>query len=204
VDVRPIAAAPRSVDEVLALLNELPKPVTLPCLLESLPRPLAIQATRSIVSAQPAVGARSPRMFLFFDSLIASVVPAGDGARLLELGERRGETSSLKAELEFPITAELDAADAFDRLRYNDLNSTCDFCHAEAEPAPDYDHPYALISRGIRPVPRERVALADVVEETEACDAEREPDRCAMLRALFEGSPPPVDAEFPETYKTFF
>jgi hypothetical protein len=198
-----IAALPRSVDEVIALLNDLPKPVTLPCFLESLPRPLAIQATRSITSAQPAVGARSPRLFLFFDPLIVSVVPAGLGEHLFELGERRGEAHSLKAEFEFPITREVQIADAFDRLRYNELNSTCDFCHAEAEPAADVDHPYALISRGLSPLPRERVPLADLVRETQACDADQEPDRCAMLRALFEGSPA-VDGEFPGTYKTFF
>ena len=200
----PIAALPRSVDEVVALLNGLPKPVTLPCFLESLPRPLAIEATRSITSAQPAVGARSPRMFLFFDPLIVSVVPAGDGERLLEFGERRDEVRSLKAELEFPITDTLGPGAAFDRLRYNETNSTCDFCHAESEPAPGVDHPYAQISRGIRPMPRERVPLADLMRETQACDPAAEPDRCAMLRALFERSPQPTEGEFPEPYKTFF
>jgi hypothetical protein len=198
-----IAAAPRSVGEVVTLLNQLPKPLTLPCFLESLPHPFAIQATRSIVSAQPAVGARSPRMFLFFDPLIVSVVPEGQGGRLLELGERRGETSSLKAELEFPIESLLQPEAAFDRLRYDDDTSSCDFCHAEPEPAADYDHPHAAISRGIRPIPRDRVALGDLIRETETCDPAQEPDRCAMLRALFEGTPP-LDAEFPATYKTFF
>jgi hypothetical protein len=199
---RQISAPPRSVGEVVDLLNELPKPVTLPCLLSSLPRQLAIQATRSIVSAQPAVGARSPRMFLFFDPLIVSVAPEGQGSNLLELGERRDETHSLKAELEFPITAALDMNAAFDRLRYNDENSTCDFCHADREPAPEYDHPHAVISSGIRPLPRERVALADLVQETALCDPDREPERCAMLSALFEGTA--QDGEFPAAYKTFF
>jgi hypothetical protein len=47
------------------------------------------------------------------------------------------------------------------------------------------------------------VAVTDLLGETRDCDPEREPDRCAMLRALFEGAPP-AEAEFPATYKTFF
>ena len=195
---------PRSVDDVVAWLNALPRPVTLPCFLESLPAALQIQATQSIVSAQPAVGARSPRMFIVMDPLIASVVPAGDGARLLELGERRGDAQSLKAELEFPIEHELNALSPYERLRFNDEASTCDFCHANSEPAPGLNYPFAQISDALRPRPSERIALVRVLEQVRTCDAAQEPDRCALLRALFDRSPVPVEAEFPPGYDTFF
>ena len=69
------------------LVNALPSPVTLPCFLQALARPLKMHAAVSLISAQPSVGARSPRIFLFFDGLRVSIVPAGAGAPLLEMGE---------------------------------------------------------------------------------------------------------------------
>jgi hypothetical protein len=195
--------SPRSVVEVVEMLNAMPKPVTLPCFLETLKRPLALQATASVFSAQPAVGKRSPRVFVFLSPLIASVAPDGEGRDLLELGEQRSETHSLKAELEFPITAELGPTDPYTSLRYDDRLSTCDFCHADPSPAPEPTYPYALISQAMRPIPRERVAIETLRVEAEACDDESEPERCAMLNALFDAMPP-SEAEFPATYRTFF
>jgi hypothetical protein len=196
-------ATPRSVREVVAMLNAMPKPVTLPCFLESLARPLSLHATQSVLSAQPADGKRSPRLFVFIDPLIMSVVPDGLGRALLELGERRSATHSLKAELEFPITSELAPESPFARLRYDDNLSTCDFCHADSTAAPDLNVPYALISQAMRPLPRERVAIEQVRAEAEACAAAEEPERCAMLHALFDAEPKPSDVEFPPTYRTF-
>lgn len=194
---------PRSVTEVVAMLNAMAKPVTLPCFIESLARPLALHATHSVLSAQPADGKRSPRLFVFIDPLIMSIVPDGLGRTLLEFGERRSETHSLKGELEFPITAELGPESPFGRLRYDDNLSTCDFCHGDATPAPDHDVPYARISLAMRPLPRERVTIEQVRAEAEACDAAEEPERCAMLHALFGTAPSPSEVEFPPTYRTF-
>lgn len=200
-----LSPSPRSIAEVVQVLNALPKPVTLPCFLETLESPLAIHATKSIFSAQPAVDARNPRIFLYLDPLILSVVPEGTGSRLLEFGERRGEARSLKAELEFPIEMALDAAAPYARLRYDDVFTTCGFCHQGEEPAPDIGLPYALISPSIRPMPSDRVPLESLTAETAACDSEPQPsDRCAMLQALFSGGAPPVDWNFPETFRTFF
>jgi hypothetical protein len=198
------AMSPRSVADVVDMLNRMPKPVTLPCFLETLVRPLGLQATGSVLSAQPASGKRSPRIFVFLDPLIASVAPDGVGRQLLELGERRSETHSLKAELEFPITSELAATDPYTRLRYDDRLSTCDFCHADASPAPDLTYPYALVSFAMRPISRERVAIETLRAESETCDDASEPERCAMLHALFDALPRPSEAEFPAAYRTFF
>ena len=197
------AMSPRSVVEVVEMLNAMPKPVTLPCFLETLARPLALQATSSVLSAQPAVGKRSPRVFVFMGPLIVSVAPDGVGRDLLELGEQRSETHSLKAELEFPITAELGPTDPYTRLRYDDRLSTCDFCHADPSPAPELSYPYALISRAMRPIPRERVAIETLRVEAEACDHDSEAERCEMLDALFDATSQPSEAEFPATYRTF-
>jgi hypothetical protein len=200
----PIAPrTPRSVTDVVAMLNAMPKPVTLPCFLDTLERPIALQATTSVLSAQPAVGKRSPRVFLFFDSLVASVVPAGTGRHLLELGERRGDAHSLKAELEFPITEQLLPEAPFARLRYDDRLSTCDFCHADSSPAEELGFPYAFVSQALRPVLRERVAVEALMAEARACDEAVEAERCEMLNVLFREDSPPSEAEFPATYRTF-
>ena len=203
---RPARPAPSSIADMISLLNALPKPVTLPCVLEALPHPLAIHAVDSVLSAQPAVGERSPRIFVFLDGLIVSVVPAGTGSRLLELGERRSDMDSLKAELEFPIERELSASAPYMRLRFDDntSTSTCGFCHTQENPADDVDDPYARISRSIRPMPSQRVSLAALQTELANCAAAQEPERCAMLRAVFGPSGKAVDAEFPTQWKTFF
>lgn len=195
---------PETVQDIVALLNTLPKPVTLPCLLEALPHPLSLQAVNSILSAQPAVGRRSPRFFIFFDDLTLSVVPAGEGAQLLEFGERRSEMHTLKAELEFPIETQLDAHSPYTRLRFDDQHTSCGFCHAEEDPVEDIDHAYARISRAIRPMPSQRIGMAELQAELATCDAAAEPARCAMLRALFGPKGTALDGEFPPEWKTFF
>ena len=197
-------SSPRSIAEVVDLLNAMPKPVTLPCFLDSLTGALPMQAANSVFSAQPAVGRRSPRIFLFLDPLVLSVVPAGNGSQLLEFGERRGEDQSLKAELEFPITSELDTASPFARLPFDETISSCGFCHQHEVAAPEIDVPFAMISPAMRPRPAQRVPLAELQAELDACDPEVEPDRCAMLDALFGRDAPPIEWDFPATYPTFF
>jgi hypothetical protein len=76
-----------------------------------------------IFSAQPAVGRRSPRMFIFSDPLLMTIVPDG--------------------------------------------------------------------------------GLDEMLAETRACDGEAEPDRCAMLHAVF-GEGDVVDRDFPESIATFY
>jgi hypothetical protein len=198
-----VATSPRSIADVTAFLNALPKPVALPCFVESLPRPLAMQAVESQVSAQPAVGRRSPRMFLFWNGLTMSVVPAGMGQNLLELGEERGDDRSLKAELEFPIEEHLDAAAPFARVHYDDTITTCGFCHQGEERADGVDSPNAYVSPALRPEPWQRVPLDELQSEVADCDADAEPERCALLHALFDQRPAPVEHDFPMTYPTF-
>lgn len=199
-----VSTAPRTVAEAVALINALPKPLSLACFLESLTRPLALQAVDSLLSAQPAQGKRSPRLFVFFEGLTLSIVPEGPGAHLLEFGELRGEAQSLKAELEFPITGPLDEAAAYERVYFDDDISTCGFCHQGEERALDVASPLAFVSPALAPRWDQRVPLADLVLEHASCDAEQEPERCAMLAALFGRSPVPVEHDFPEDFATFF
>jgi hypothetical protein len=195
---------PTSIAQVAELLNALPKPVTLPCFLESLARPLHLRAANSEFSAQPAAGARSPRIFLFFDPLIASVVPAGPGAQLLELGERRSPVSSLKAELLFPITEQLDAAAPYRRVAFSDSFTVCGACHQGEKLAADLALPLAYVAQALRPVASQHVPLTNLMMEPAGCDAREEPERCELLDALLGPTPAPIEGDFPSTFNTFF
>lgn len=196
-------ASPRTVLEVVERVNELPHPVTLPCFIESLARPLELNATESLISAQPAVGRRSPRTFIFVDPLIMSVAFDGVGSHLLELGEvQPGGTRALKAEIAFPVTVELSREAPFERILFREDLTLCGACHQDEAPAEDVTFTRAFVSRALRPVPRERVSLDALARELDGCAPEREPERCALLDAVFAG--PVVDREFPATMATFY
>jgi hypothetical protein len=196
------SSAPRTIAEVVDRINAMPKPLSLPCLIETLARPLHVYATVSLTSAQPAVDRHSPRVFMFFDGLTMSVVPAGTGSRLLEFGEHRPDARSLKAEIQFPVESELSQAAPFERIIYDDKLTTCGFCHAAEQIADDVPFTRAYVSKALRPRPAERIGLDALQAEAEACDAEQQPERCALLRSLFAGAAPDA-AEFPADYALF-
>lgn len=195
-------SAARSISETVVLLNAMPKPVTLPCFLETLPRPLDVHATMSVFSAQPASGRRSPRLFLFVDPLILSVVPDGTGSNLLEFGELRSETRSLKAEIEFPVLGELRSEEPFERVVFNERGTSCSFCHQQEEPA-GVTGADGFVSQALRPRSEDRVPLTELRAEFVACDAALEPERCALLKSLF-AERDVVERDFPATMSTFF
>lgn len=197
-----VANRPTSIEESVALANALPKPLTLPCYLEALARPLPLHATVGQLSAQPARGARSPRLFINFEPLIMTVVPVGVGQQLLEFGEQRAQHRSLKGELEFPLLAPVEPGAVYEHTKFNDEVTGCAFCHASERLDPSVPGGQGFVSQALRPHVRERVALDFLRGEPEACDAELEPDRCAMLHALF-GWGEVVDWEFPADMATF-
>jgi hypothetical protein len=195
--------APQSIADVVSLLNALPKPVTLPCFVETLARPLAVHATQSAVSAQPSVGARSPRIFLLFEKLRMSVVPAGMGSRLLEFGEIRPEAHSVKAEIEFPVEATLTPEAPFERVMFSDIATGCSFCHADEQPVPDFTFTKAFNSVSLRPADSKGVSIPFLTTEAQTCDATAEPDRCALLRSLVDQGQL-VEQAFPTDLATLF
>jgi hypothetical protein len=195
-----VSNQPTNIEQTRLLVNALPKPLSLPCFVESLARPLRLFASRSLLSAQPATGVRSPRLFLFVGANVMTIVPEGDGAHLLELGEQRPDFRSLKAEIAFPVTAELPPDAPFSRAMFNDQVTGCAFCHAFEEQDPSIDYARAFVSEALRPLDGERVAIESVRAEHARCDATREPERCALLRALFAWGPTeeqPFPAEMP-------
>lgn len=193
---------PTTIEESVALANVLPKPLTLPCYLEALARPLPLHASRGQFSAQPARGARSPRLFISFEPLIMTIVPEGIGRYLLEFGEQRAEHRSLKGELQFPLHAEVAPGEVYEHTLFNPELTNCAFCHASERLDDSVPGGHAFISQSLRPHESERVALDFLRSEPEACDADAEPDRCAMLDALF-GWGEVEDWEFPQGMATF-
>ena len=191
---------PSSIAETVELANGLPKPVSLACFLEALERPLRLVATQSVFSAQPATGRRSPRIFLFMEGIIHSIVPEGSARNLLEMGEATSPGNSIKAELEFPVTENIALATAFERLPLDDI-TTCGVCHDGRVPALGIEG--AVESEVLRPTDRELVPLAELEDEARRCDGELEPERCAMLGALFQHGEV-LPAEFPRSARTIF
>jgi hypothetical protein len=186
----------------MALINALPKPLTLSCFLESLARPLATYATFSVISAQPAVGARSPRIFLSIGANTMSIAPDGVGQALLEFGEARPNYRSLKAELEFPLLMPVLPSTPYDRVMFNDQITSCALCHADEVQDSSISGVRAFVSEAFRPTPGERVSLSSLQRELDSCDHTREPSRCSLLDGLL-GWGPLVDFDFPEGMATF-
>ena len=199
-----VSNSPHTISEALTLINALPKPLSLPCFLESLARPLQINATYSLFSAQPAQGLRSPRIFVFQDPTLFSIVPEGDGAPLLEFGEQRPEFRSLKGEIVFPVAAPLEASAPFDKLMFSaqSTTTTCGGCHAgELQESVIAGVP-TFVSVALRPRPQEQVTALSLRHELEICDRTLEPQRCAMLDALM-GWGEVTDRAFPTEMATF-
>lgn len=189
-----VPTRPATIAEVLSLVNALPQPLTLPCLLETLDRPLDLSASRSLFSFQPAEGARSPRIFLYTGTearpLVWTLVPEGDGGKLIEFGQFIDETRSLKGEIAFPVDRPLETGAPFTRIRDKGrdgtrMGTTCRGCHAGETNAPEF-HADAFVSEALRPDDRSLLPLQDLRKEHTICDEAAEPDRCAMLSALFD------------------
>lgn len=184
-----VNAAPQTIEDVTALINALAEEhggtVELPCFLASLARPLGAAASSGFVSAQPAAGARSPRMFLWSGALVMSVTPEGIGADLLELGLQTSPTRSIKAEYAFPVTAPLSPSAPYDRI-LGQPGSTCSACHAHETPVKSVTWATAYESEVLRISDFDDVDVGNVAVESKSCDPAMEPQRCAVLGAIFD------------------
>lgn len=166
-------------------INTLPRPVAVPCVVASLKRPLSLVATTSMLSAQPADGPSSPRLFLLSSTMAISVVPSGAGAQLIETGEWVTATRTLKGELELPATADLPANAAYTRVEQSTGRTTCALCHRDESPDDMRAGVYA--SAAYRPNPGEELSAAAVAKLHGDCvTSEEASGRCDLLHALFD------------------
>lgn len=195
--------SPQTIDEALALINALPKPTTVACYLESLDRPIRGYATRGIVSAQPAQGRRSPRIFFFSGKLTTSIVPEGPGAGLIEFAEGDAPFRSIKGELSFPVEHALGPEAPFTKVMLDEVRTSCSMCHIDEQPAGSSGSALRYSSRALRPIPTERVPLDEVRLEAERCEVSSEPERCSILHALFSHGEV-LSQDFPAEMPTLF
>lgn len=182
-----VSGSPGTIAETVNLINALPKPVTIPCFLASLDRPLRVSMTSNPFSAQPAAGRRSPRIFIMIDDLFLSIVPDGQGAKVIEMSELTSPTLSVKAEVAFPVEKELTPNDPFSRIRYQG-GTACAACHGIEQKAAGFGSPDAFESLALQPRTSTLVPLLELQEEWNHCDQSSEPERCALLDALFDGA----------------
>ncbi|MCA9490170.1 MAG: hypothetical protein KC621_09605 [Myxococcales bacterium] len=196
-------ARPTTIEETFDLIDALPggPEIDVPCLLEALERPLYVELTMDTLSAQPAASPRSPRIFLRNAGLTLSVVPEGAGRPLLEFAEHQPSGLSIKAELHFPIEQPLDRRVAFERVLSDQvtIGTLCGLCHWDETQVEE--GVYASIP--LRPTATTLVALEELEDEWRSCERAVEPDRCAMLDALFDHGPV-VHAPFPSDYPTIY
>jgi hypothetical protein len=193
---------PRSIEQSVELVNALPKPLTLACFIRALGRPLRLHAALSTLSAQPSRGTRSPRIFVYLEPLVMTVVPEGRGAHLLEFGEQRPDLRSVKAELAFPIEENVSASLPYEHALFTEEVTGCAFCHADEQRDPRIITAPAFASQALRPFEGQRVPLSGLREERATCDPAIEPERCALLDALF-GWGEVTDWDFPKEMATF-
>jgi hypothetical protein len=153
------------------------------CFVATLPRPLAIVATLSTTSAQPAGGRGAPRLFLMLPKLVVAVVPDGEGSKVLELGEWTGTTATIKAEIALPVTSPLAASAPFEWVLQGNDRTTCATCHGKEEPHATI--PSAFVSDALRP--SNEVTLEELEELHTLCtSAGAVSSRCEVIHALFD------------------
>ena len=170
------------VSGLVFLINSLSKPLSLECLLSSLPGVIGLNATTSKLSVQPALSVHQPRVFLAMeDSLILSIVP---GTNSLELSEILDGEKSVKGELIFPIEDEI--VESLPYLNVSDSlagRKRCgSFCHKNAVELETIGGVRKYASDMIAPFPGENVTLEQLKQSESSCEDE---EYCSTLRAIF-------------------
>jgi hypothetical protein len=176
--------APETIEDLVALVDALPKPTSLPCLLESLDRPIAMYATTSVAGAQPSSGPDNPRIFLLRGGLTMSLILEGEASRTLELSSAIGDHRSIKAELSFPVDRALAPSAPYDQVEFG-AGTGCGLCHDAEERVESIDFATAWSSQVFQDDPDQGLSLTYVRQNAIDCDHEAEPGRCEMLDALF-------------------
>lgn len=177
---------PQSIQALLNYINGLPKPLELDCFLEHLKRPLYVSATSSKDSVQAADGVKSPRIFIFKNKLIISLVPSGSGSEILEFSEMTSSTRTIKGELTLPIYAKVMPPEPYLRINNGDRTS-CSGCHKD-EVFEHYSEGGAKVYSSIafKPKSNQMVSLTSLKQEDYLCkSASSQTKRCKILKGLF-------------------
>ncbi len=209
---RPENIVLEDIQSVVDWINAMDKPLTLPCFITSLPRPLKTHSSISDFSAQPSVGRRSPRVFFFFDQLILTVavdqdlddaIPTEDEDHLLELSFVVDEADLLtdKGEIAFPVVAPLPDSAPYSRVLFSEVNSNCAFCHPNESSVRSIEDVPILQSSMLKPTIS--LPIVELATERAACDRQDEPHRCDMLSSIVDHGEL-QNQDFPSWAKTIF
>lgn len=175
---------PKTVADTINLINALPKPAGLDCFLNAMKPPLKVFATNSSFSAQPAQGNSSPRIFILKEKLVLSIVPAGSGRMMLELGEASG-SQSFKGEIQFPVENTVTLSQIADHLSGGATTSSCASCHF-SESKPNYQGQGPIyLSNVLRPSESQRVSQTFMKIQAETCNSDTSKYRCDILKAIY-------------------
>lgn len=188
------AVNPQTIDQVVQLINQIQKPVTIPCLLSFLPKPMKVYAVDNAANAQPSAGPQSPRIFLFNKNLILSVVPEGTGKDVIELSDVTGIFRSVKAEILFPVVGEILPSEPYLRVA-TAQGSSCRGCHSNESRDPSVTSAPAYVSDMVFPNSAKKVDQPVLLNYARNCNPAIDAFRCAMLKTIFiEGQA--VDSPF--------
>jgi hypothetical protein len=188
--------SPKTIDEVTMLINALPKPLSIRCLIENLPRPLKVVSVASTGSAQPSPDVDSPRVFIVRDQLVISVVPDGPARNLVEYGQHVTPSESVKGELTFPINAMISSSSPYAQIKSGGGGTNCALCHSGERPAVTGFKGDAFASAVIEPNNFVRQNAQRMRDVASRCASSSDPYRCEMLRSIFlKGNA--VDDELP-------
>ena len=225
----PVDAELTDIASVVAWINAMPKPLTLPCFVASLPRPIFYNATTSPISAQPSIGEDNPRIFIKARQLLLSYVTQerslriedpvtgettsvwdADGVQLLELSyEVPSEHSlrqSIKGELAFPIRDQLPANAPYAHINNTKTASICGGCHNNEVVVATLDGVPVFRSAMLRNPFTSEVDNSYLLNQYATCNPEGGPQnayRCQMFEATF-GHGTMLWLSFPDDIPTFF
>jgi hypothetical protein len=183
-----VSGAPSTIADAVALVNALVaqrSPISVDCFVSALDRPLTVLGAISTFSLQPSVnGALNPRIFIFSGNLVMSVVSAGEASAFIELAEYTTPVRSIKAQLAFPVIAPVQPGDPYDSV-HTGAGTVCGGCHGSEQAAAQITAAQAFESNVLQPLSTDVVPLPQMQADMKTCDPQQEPDRCAILNALF-------------------
>ncbi len=187
----------KTVQDAVALINALPKPLSIDCFLANLKLPLKVFAVNNSFSAQPSVGADSPRIFIISNNLILSVVPAGEGKNMVEFSQITRAGYSIKAEIHFPVSAGLPGDTPYAQILNGSYGTTCMSCHRNETRATTISVGEAYESEIIMPSPFQRVSQTYLLNQAKECNSRIDDFRCRLLKTIFIRGQA-VDVDFPQ------
>jgi hypothetical protein len=203
-----VSGSPLTIADAVGMANALVQqgaaPLTIPCFVSRLDRPLTALGVDSPFSLQPGDGRRSPRMFAILGptKLVLSFAPAGSASDRIELAEYPSELRSIKAEMAFPMTAPISLAEPYDRIR-TATGTVCGGCHQYEVAAPQVTVTSAFESGVFKPRSDEVVPVPEMQTQERSCDPKQEPYRCAIFQALFEHGAV-LQGELPQNAPTIY